>query len=145
MGDMYKDEILEGIWENESDKTNITVLLRNNEDGQYTLNTSEDTGLWNRFFEKFKPTDVDYFTERNKQSHIVDQKKEQQKHKTEDALKDLFEAKLKAFEIEEVKKSENKFLRSKIRKSQNMIELNAWVTAILLENLPKDDTTIYQG
>ena len=114
MGDMFKDEILEGIWENENIKTNITVLLRNDEEGQYTLNTSEDTGLWDRFFEKFKPTDVDYFTEKNKQAHIVDQKKEQQKNKTEDALKDLFEAKLKAFEIEEVKNSENKFLRSKI-------------------------------
>tara|TARA_B100000424_G_scaffold24189_2_gene17103 strand:+ start:2180 stop:2602 length:423 start_codon:yes stop_codon:yes gene_type:complete len=139
MGDMFKDEILEGIWENENIKTNITVLLRNDEEGQYTLNTSEDTGLWDRFFEKFKPTDVDYFTEKNKQAHIVDQKKEQQKNKTEDALKDLFEAKLKAFEIEEVKNSENKFLRSKIRKSQNMIELNAWVTAILLESIPQED------
>ena len=76
---------------------------------------------------------------KNKQAHIVDQKKEQQKNKTEDALKDLFEAKLKAFEIEEVKNSENKFLRSKIRKSQNMIELNAWVTAILLESIPQED------
>ena len=57
----------------------------------------------------------------------------------ETVLKDLFEAKLEAFEIDEVQRSENKLLRSKIRKSKNMIELNAWVTAILLENLPKED------
>ena len=54
-------------------------------------------------------------------------------------LKELFTIKLEAFEIEEVQRSENKILRSKIRKSQNMIELNAWVTAILLESLPKED------
>lgn len=139
MGDMYKDEILEGIWEDEGDKTKVTVLLRNDIDGQYTLVTSEDTGLWDRFFEKFKLTDVDHFTEKHRQSQIIDQKKEQQKEKTEDALKDLFEAKLKAFEIEAIQKSDNKILRSKIRKSQNMIELNAWVTAILLESLNTED------
>lgn len=139
MGDMYKDEILEGIWEYENNKTNLTVLFRNEKDGTYTLNTNEGTGLWDRFFEKFKPEDVDHFTQRNKQAHIIDQKKEEQKSKTEDALKNLFEAKLKAFEIEEVQNSENKFLRSKIRKSQNLIEMNAWVTVILLESLPKEN------
>ena len=66
-------------------------------------------------------------------------KKQVQKVKAADELKDLFEAKLEAFEIDEVQRSENKLLRSKIRKSKNMIELNAWVTAILLENLPKED------
>ena len=140
MGDMYKDEKLEGIWASKGkDKTKITVLLRNEQDGTYTLETSEDTGLWNRFFEKFKPTDVDHFTERNLQRHEITEKKEIQQEKTQDVLKDLFEAKLSAFEIEAVQQSENKFLRSKIRKSQNMIELNAWVTAILLESLPKED------
>ena len=140
MGDMYKDEILEGIWgKRGNDKTKITVLFRNEREGTYTLETSEDTGLWNRFFEKFKPTDVDHFTERNLQRHVITEKKEIQQEKTQDVLKDLFEAKLSAFEIEAVQQSENKFLRSKIRKSQNMIELNAWVTAILLESIPQED------
>jgi hypothetical protein len=138
MGDMYKDEILEGIWASK-EKTDITVLFRNDKEGTYTLNTSEGTGLWDRFFEKFKPIDVDHFSEKNIQRREIDHKKEQQQKKSEDNLKDLFESKLKAFEIEEVQKSENKVLRSKIRKSKNHIELNAWVTAILLESLSQED------
>ena len=92
-----------------------------------------------RFFEKFTQADVDQFTERNRQRRVIEEKKQVQKVKAADELKDLFEAKLEAFEIDEVQRSENKLLRSKIRKSKNMIELNAWVTAILLENLPKED------
>ena len=139
MSDIFNDEILEGIWENPDKKEQLTILLRCEVDGQYTIVTSKDDGLWNRFFEKFSPADVDTFTERNRQRRVIEEKKQVQKVKAADELKDLFEAKLEAFEIDEVQRSENKLLRSKIRKSKNMIELNAWVTAILLENLPKED------
>ena len=139
MSDMFSDDICEGIWEDPDQKNQLTVLLKSETDGQYTLCTSEDTGLWKRFFEKFTQADVDQFTERNRQRRVIEEKKQVQKVKAADELKDLFEAKLEAFEIDEVQRSENKLFRSKIRKSKNMIELNAWVTAILLENLPKED------
>lgn len=139
MGDILNDTILEGIWVNGTDKKQITVLFENNDEGTFTVNTNEETELWNRFFKKFEPADVDRFTEKNKQNRVLEDKKREKFKDEEDELKILFEAKLKAFEIDEIQKSENKLLRSKIRKSSNLIELNAWVTALLLESLQKEN------
>jgi len=133
------DEILEGVWVNENEKTQIKVLLKQSSGEEYILHTSEDTSLWIRFFEKFNSVDVDYFTEKITQRQNINNIKEKKNREDADELKNLFDAKLKAFEIDEVQLSANKLLRSKIRKSTNIIELNAWVTAILLESLSIDD------
>jgi hypothetical protein len=133
------DEILEGIWINENEKTQIKVLLKQDSGEEYILHTNEDTSLWIRFFEKFNSVDVDYFTEKITQRQNINKTKEKKIRADADELKNLFDAKLKAFEIDEVQLSANKLLRSKIRKSTNIIELNAWVTAILLESLSIDD------
>ena len=76
MSDMFSDEICEGIWEDPDQKNQLTVLLKSETDGQYTLCTSEDTGLWKRFFEKFTQADVDQFTERNRQRRVIEEKKQ---------------------------------------------------------------------
>ena len=107
MGDILNDTILEGIWVNGTDKKQITVLFENNDEGTFTVNTNEDTELWNRFFKKFEPTDVDRFTEKNKQNRVLEDKKREKFKDEEDELKILFEAKLKAFEIDEIQKSES--------------------------------------
>tara|TARA_B100001123_G_C15345290_1_gene1036794 strand:- start:15609 stop:16187 length:579 start_codon:yes stop_codon:yes gene_type:complete len=48
-------------------------------------------------------------------------------------LKELFTIKLEAFEIEEVKNSDNKDLRSRIRKSTSAVEISACVAMIMME------------
>ena len=50
-------------------------------------------------------------------------------------LKELFTLKLEAFEIPEVKESENKDLRSRIRKATNSVEISALVGLIMAEAL----------
>ena len=44
---------------------------------------------------------------------------------------ELFQAKLEAFEIEEIKMSQNRDLKSKIRKSKNMMEVTAYSAALI--------------
>lgn len=50
-------------------------------------------------------------------------------------LEDLFSLKLKAFEIEGIKTSTNRELRSRLRRAQNEIELNAIATLLIGEEL----------
>ncbi len=50
-------------------------------------------------------------------------------------LEDLFTLKLKAFEIETIKLSTNRHLRSRLRRAQNEIELNAISTLLIGEEL----------
>lgn len=50
-------------------------------------------------------------------------------------LEDLFSLKLKAFEIDVIKLSTNRQLRSRLRRAQNEIELNAIATLIIGEEL----------
>ncbi len=52
-----------------------------------------------------------------------------------DQIEDLFTLKLKAFEIETIKMSTNRHLRSRLRRAQNEIELNAISTLLIGEEL----------
>jgi hypothetical protein len=47
----------------------------------------------------------------------------------------LFQAKLEAFEIEEIKNSQNRELKSKIRKSKNLTELQAYAAVLVMKEL----------
>lgn len=57
------------------------------------------------------------------------QKAEQQARE----LEQLFDAKIKVLEIEKIKNTENKKLKTKLRRSKNMIELNMYAQLILME------------
>ena len=132
---IFSDEVVEGIWTN-SEKTSIAILLKNaNDDDTYSIQTSVGTEHWEEFFKKFTPKEIDDFSHAHSQRKIINQKKEEESDKAQDDLKNLFDAKLKAFEISEVKESKDKILRSKIRKSINLVELNAWVTVLLLKSI----------
>ena len=48
-------------------------------------------------------------------------------------LEQLFDAKIKVLEIEKIKNTENKKLKTKLRRSKNMIELNMYAQLILME------------
>jgi len=50
-------------------------------------------------------------------------------------FEELFTLKIKAFDIEEVRNSKNKTLRAKLRRAKNEVELNAYVTLLIMEAL----------
>jgi hypothetical protein len=132
---IFSDEVVEGIWI-DSEKTQVAILLKNKKNNNtYSIQTSAGTEHWEEFFKIFTPKEIDDFSHAHSQRKIINQKKEEESDKAQDDLKNLFDAKLKAFEISEVKESKDKILRSKIRKSTNLVELNAWVTVLLLKSI----------
>lgn len=132
---IFSDKVIEGIWIDD-DKTGLAILLKNKLDNStYSIQTSKGSEHWEEFFKKFTPKEVDDFSHAHSQRKIINQKKEEESDKAQDDLKTLFDTKLKAFEISEVKESKDKILRSKIRKSTNLVELNAWVTVLLLKSI----------
>jgi len=46
---------------------------------------------------------------------------------------ELFAAKLRIFEIDAIKESDNRVLKAKIRKSKSDVEAMAWASALLLD------------
>lgn len=66
------------------------------------------------------------------------EERDERNRKAEEALKakqleELFNLKLKAFEIPEIKDSTNRVLKSKLRKAKNAVEVNAYCTMIIME------------
>jgi len=56
-------------------------------------------------------------------------------------LEQLFELKLKAFEIPDIKNSKNRALKSRLRKSKSELELQAYVTMIIMDNMNEEPAT----
>jgi hypothetical protein len=62
-----------------------------------------------------------------------------EKEKVE-ALQELFETKIQAFEIEAIKKSTNRELKSKLRKAANKVEVYIYSMMIVMEELNNEKT-----
>ena len=151
---MNVDDILEGIWHDELfdendchksfnpkkyGKKRLALLAWDDiskERNEILCNV--DSYHWNLFFSKFTEKDVDKWTE--DQDKRREERKDRQKEEEAEKNKTLsiFDAKLQAFEIEEIKNSQNKKLRSKLRKAKSIIEINAVATMIMLESLDED-------
>lgn len=56
-------------------------------------------------------------------------------------LEKLFELKLKAFEIPDIKQSKNRALKSRLRKSKSELELQAYVTMIIMDTIENESAT----
>lgn len=71
---------------------------------------------------------------RKRKERAEEQAKREQKKKTSE-LESLFNMKIKAFEIEEIKNSEDRALRTRLRRSKNSIEMNAIASIIIAKEL----------
>lgn len=63
---------------------------------------------------------------------------EEQRRKSEEQAKELeklFDAKIKTLEIEQIKNTKNKTLKSKLRRSKNIIEMQLYAQLIMMEEL----------
>jgi hypothetical protein len=56
-------------------------------------------------------------------------------------LEDLFNAKLQAFEIDEIQQSTNRDLKSRLRRSKSMVEVNLYAMMIVMETIENEKTT----
>jgi hypothetical protein len=79
--------------------------------------------------------------ERNarKKAEKEEQKQRELEHAKARKLEKLFEYKLEAFEVEEIKNSKNRQLKSKLRRAKNKVEVDLYAMMILMEELKKQE------
>jgi len=70
---------------------------------------------------------------KNKEKEIDEQRRKAEEQAKE--LELLFDAKIKILEIEQIKNTTNKTLKSKLRRSKNLVELNLYAQLIMMEEL----------
>lgn len=73
-------------------------------------------------------------TERKAKEREVDEQRKKAEEQARE-LEQLFDAKIKILEIEQIKNTTNKTLKSKLRRSKNHIELHMYAQLIMMEEL----------
>ena len=95
--------------------------------------TKEGNPDWQEIFTKFTPEEIDKLTE----GALAEAREEHEKRKQIERddiermkVDALFQAKLDAFEIDIIKNSKNRKLKSRIRKAKTLIEVTAFASAL---------------
>lgn len=110
------------------------------EDGKrhkaFISNTEEGNPDWKEVIDTFGIEYLDKVTQKHlddiKQKRDFENQRRKEMQETR-ANEMLFNAKLEAFSIEEVKNSLNRDLKSKIRRAKNIVEINAFTTLLILK------------
>lgn len=148
-----KKEWISPFWET-AQKDRITVRLNiTHDDGSFSTSVArvskyDDNGNISPDFEEIldqnslesieKNTEDRLERHRQRRENDLKKQKEQSEAKR---LEDLFNQKLSAFEITAIKKSKNRELKSKMRKASNTIEMQAYATLIIMEELNNESGT----
>jgi len=137
----------DSFWESYDRNRITTVLMTTDAEGrvtkqQLTVNRLNPDGTENSDFQEIlNSLTEEKITEntqkRNEKKAAEREAKEQQRLEREKAaeLQKLFEAKIQAFEIDEIKNSRNRLLKAKLRKAKNLIEVNLYSMMIVMEEL----------
>ena len=72
-----------------------------------------------------------------KKREADEEKQKQLEHAKARKLEQLFNYKLEAFEVEEIKNSKNRPLKSKLRRAKNKVEVDLYAMMILMEEIKK--------
>lgn len=106
------------------------------------MDTKEGNPDWAEIMSSFTQEEIDANTTniiKNDQEKRLEQenKNKQRREEQKQTMKNeaLFAAKLEAFEIEQVKNSKDRKLKTAIRKAQNIIEVSAYTTILLMNEL----------
>jgi thiamine pyrophosphate-dependent acetolactate synthase large subunit-like protein len=81
---------------------------------------------------------IDASTAERKERKAKEKEEDQHRKKAEEQARELerlFDAKIKMLEIDEIKNTKNKELKSKMRRSKNIVELNLFAQLIMMEEL----------
>ncbi len=146
-----KKEWKHPFWETAA-KDRLTARLNiTHDDGSFTTTVArvskfDDNGRvssdWEEVLQQNDIKDIDKFTEerleRHRQKREANIKRQEERNEAK-RLEDLFNYKLQTFEIPDIKNSENRKLKAKIRKAKNVIEMNAYATILLMEILNESE------
>ena len=113
----------------------------------HKLNKLNDDGSENEMFQEvitFLGEDkIDESTKKRldrKQAEAELEKQKKLEHERSKKLEKLFEYKLETFEIDEIKNSKNRLLKSKLRRSKSIPEVNLYAMMIVKEALEDEHT-----
>lgn len=137
-----KREILDPHWAN--NKKNQILCKFKFEDGSIMnasiMDTADGNPDWKEIMAKYGVKGVDKITEKiienRRKKNSIDRQRQKEKDERR-KNEDLFNLKLKAFEMEEVRQSRETKLKSKIRRSQSEFEVQAWTSVLLLKEYDK--------
>lgn len=134
-----KKQILNAISEEEIDNRQIRQV--------HKLNKLNDDGTENELFTEamtfLGEEKIDASSKKRlekKQSEAELEKQKALEHERAKKLEKLFEYKLETFEIDEIKGSKNRLLKSKLRRSKSIPEVNLYAMMIVKETLDDEHT-----
>ena len=134
-----KKEILNAISEEEVDNRQIRQvhkLDKLNADGS-------ENELFNEVIEYLGMDMIDESSKKRLEKKQAEAELEKQKKLEQERakkLEQLFEYKLETFEIPEIKESKNRLLKSKLRRSKSIPEVNLYAMMIVKDALEDDNT-----
>ena len=141
---MENREIKYPIWANE-EKTQVKCRFYY-EDGSTVeasvMDTEEGNPDWAEIMETFGVKGVDeshemHLAEREKQRELHEAQKKE--HIETEKASILFSAKLEAFEIDEVKTSKDRVMKSRIRKAGSIIEVSALTAVLIMKEIDNEE------
>lgn len=142
-------KILEPRWANDS-KTKVHCVFEY-DDGRVlkavVQNTDEGNPDWKEIFEQYTTDVIDKNTEMFFKKIEDDRNNQIQREKERiETMKNeaVFNAKLEAFTIEEVRNSKNTQMKSKIRRAKNILEVSVYTALLLMKEesaveVPKEE------
>lgn len=135
-----KRTILNPHWINNA-RTIISAQFQY-DDGRLVEATISEDDRSNPDLAEIKANFSDAELEENTQKNIAKVTSEAQKKRVAEETarnrklnEDLFAVKLKVFEIDTIKNSANKKMKSQIRKAKNELEVTAWAAALLMTEM----------
>lgn len=132
----YKDP----IWH---DKSNRAITCRIHQgDGEYAIAqivaADGENADYDAVLEMYGEEEINRLTEEHEEQKIKNQQVEAERaaaHMTRKKQEVLFNMKLEAFEIEEIKNSTNRELKKRLRKSKTIVEVQAFATLLIQDAL----------
>lgn len=143
----------DSFWENYDKNRITTVLTTTDEEGretkqQLTVNRFALDGTpnpdFNDIIESLTEEKISENTNKRNERKAAEREIEEQRrieHKKATELQKLFEYKISAFEIDDIKNSKNRVLKSKLRKAKNPVEVNIYSMMIVMEELNNDESS----
>lgn len=132
------------IWQDKANRHIVCRMLQGN--GEYAVvhinaaggeNADYDAVLEAYGEEELDRLTAEHLVEREKQEKIAKEKHEADLLRKKQEV--LFNMKLESFEIEEIKQSQNRELKKRLRKSKTPIEVQAYATLLIQEALANEE------
>jgi len=124
------------LWEDPQTKTRVKARIVVEGGSKDIIIDRKDEKTWNDLMSQFTEEDITKATDEDIEKFRSERKKREalERDKQERQFQEmLFAEKLQALEIPEVKNSTNTLLKRRLRKANNILELNAYTAALVID------------